>query len=73
MGHSRPREMGLAGSPSTWVTRPSLTYTFWPQPTAQNGQTESTTESASAVRGVSDLVVGDSTADPRPSRSRPRS
>ena len=24
-GHNRPREMGLAGSPSIWVTRPSLT------------------------------------------------
>ena len=25
LGQSRPREMGLSGSPSIWVTRPSLT------------------------------------------------
>jgi hypothetical protein len=24
-GHSRPREIGLAGSPSTWITSPSFT------------------------------------------------
>lgn len=24
LGHKRPREMGLAGSPSIWVTVPSL-------------------------------------------------
>ena len=24
-GQSRPREIGLAGSPSTWITSPSLT------------------------------------------------
>ena len=35
LGHRRPREMGLSGSPSIWVMRPSLTNTCWPQPTAQ--------------------------------------
>ena len=57
-GHSRPREIGLAGSPSIWVDLPSLTNTFCAQPTAQNGQTESTTRSASTVRGCSVLAAG---------------
>ena len=35
LGHSRPREMGLSGSPSIWMTCSSLTNTFCPQPTAQ--------------------------------------
>ena len=34
-GHSRPREIGLAGSPSIWITSPSFTYTSCAQPTAQ--------------------------------------
>jgi len=37
-GHSRPRLTGESGSPSIWMTLPSLTYTFCPQPTAQYGQ-----------------------------------
>src|SRR5215218_9645265 len=45
LGHSRPREMGLSGSPSIWVTCSSLTNTFCPQPTAQYGQTERATRS----------------------------
>src|SRR5438094_43681 len=52
-GHSRPRLTGEAGSPSIWVTRPPATYTFWPQPTAQYGQTDLTTASAVSVRGAS--------------------
>ena len=35
LGHSRPREIGLSGSPSIWMTFPSLTKTRCPQPTAQ--------------------------------------
>ena len=35
LGHSRPRLTGESGSPSIWTTRSSLTYTCWPQPTAQ--------------------------------------
>ena len=70
-GHSRPREIGLAGLPSIWVTLPSLTNTFWAQPTAQNGQTESTTLSASTVRGSRCSLRGDIAALPRPSRSAP--
>ena len=35
LGQSRPRLTGESGSPSIWMTFPSLTYTFWPQPTAQ--------------------------------------
>jgi heme/copper-type cytochrome/quinol oxidase subunit 2 len=34
-GQSRPREMGLSGSPSICTTRFPLLYTSWPQPTAQ--------------------------------------
>ena len=52
-GHSRPREIGLSGSPSIWVTSPSLTKTRCPQPTAQYGQTERAIESAVSVRAVS--------------------
>ena len=53
LGQSRPREIGLSGSPSIWMTLPSLTKTRWPQPTAQYGQTERATESAVSVRAVS--------------------
>jgi len=35
LGQSLPREIGLSGSPSIWVTSPFLTYTLCPQPTAQ--------------------------------------
>ena len=35
LGHSRPREMGLSGSPSICVILPSLTKTRCPHPTAQ--------------------------------------
>src|SRR6476469_4014695 len=63
--------MGLAGSPSIWVTWPSLTKTRCPQPPAQNGQTECTTLSASDVRGRSVWLRWDIEAVPRPSRSRP--
>jgi hypothetical protein len=58
LGHSRPREIGLSGLPSIWTTFSSLTYTFWAQPTAQNGHTECATWSASAVRGVNTKTLG---------------
>jgi hypothetical protein len=50
-GHSRPRLTGVSGSPSIWTTLPSLTYTFCPQPTAQYGQADLVTVSASRTRG----------------------
>jgi pimeloyl-ACP methyl ester carboxylesterase len=34
-GHSRPREIGLSGLPSIWMTRSSFTKTRCAQPTAQ--------------------------------------
>jgi hypothetical protein len=43
---------GSPGSPSIWVTSPSFTKTRWPQPTAQYGQMDLTTSSASDVRGL---------------------
>ncbi len=49
-GHSRPRLTGESGSPSIWMTLPSLTKTCCPQPTAQYGQTDLTTASAVVVR-----------------------
>ena|SRR2546421_11631903 len=52
-GQRRPREIGESGSPSIWTTFSSLTYTFWPHPTAQYGQIDCTTLSAVLVRGVS--------------------
>ena len=52
LGQSRPREIGESGSPSIWTTFSSLTYTRWPQPTAQYGHTLCTTRSAVDVRGV---------------------
>ena len=52
-GHSRPREIGESGSPSIWITCSSLTNTRCPHPTAQYGQTDLTTLSASLIRGVS--------------------
>ena len=71
LGHSRPREMGESGSPSIWVTRPSSTYTFWPQPTAQYGQIDFTTRSAVATRGASRPLGALLAAEPRPSGSVP--
>ncbi len=71
MGHSRPREIGESGSPSIWVTFSSWTYTFWPQPTAQYGQTDFTTRSAEATRGVSRALCPLFAAAPRPSGSVP--
>src|SRR3954466_7667888 len=68
-GHSRPREMGLSGSPSIWTTLSSLTYTFCPQPTAQKGQIDLTMRSAVAVRGVSFSERFDCAARPSPSGS----
>lgn len=71
MGQSRPREIGESGSPSIWVTRSSCTYTFWPQPTAQYGQTDFTTRSAVATRGSSRSLRPLLAAAPRPSGSVP--
>jgi len=71
LGHRRPREIGLSGLPSIWTTLPSVTYTFCAQPTAQYGQTEWATLSASAVRGVSVSDRFDCAASPRPSASSP--
>src|SRR5690349_7629885 len=58
-GHSRPREMGEAGSPSMFVMRPSRTDTSCPHPTAQYGQTDGTVASADVVRLVSASVRDD--------------
>src|SRR3954454_5976477 len=69
-GQRRPREIGLAGSPSIWVTFSSLTYTFWPQPTAQYGQIDCTTRSAVFVRGVRSSERLDCAAYPSPRGSR---
>ena len=75
LGHSRPRLTGESGSPSIWVTASlppaELTYTRWPQPTAQYGHTDRTTRSADSVRGAAASVPGERTAAPRPSRSSP--
>src|SRR4051812_29664217 len=68
-GHSLPRETGESGSPSICVTFSSLTYTFWPQPTAQYGQTDCTTRSAVFVRGMSSSDVADCAARPSASGS----
>src|SRR6478735_5815349 len=72
LGHRRPRDTGESGSPSICTTFSSLTYTFWPQPTAQYGQTLCTTRSAVEVRGVSDRVRSDVTDGPRPRKSPER-
>src|SRR5213082_3079035 len=56
-----------------WVISPSLTYTSCPQPTAQYGQIDGTTLSASSIRGFSFAERGDCTAGPRPSTSPCRS
>src|SRR5690348_6828533 len=72
-GHSRPRLTGESGSPSIWVTFPPQTYTFWPQPTAQYGQTDLTTWSAVATRGRLSAVILLFTAAPRPVASGPDS
>lgn len=55
----RPRFTGESGSPSIWVTRPSLTKTSCPQPTAQKGQTDLTTLSAICVLETSPSVRRD--------------
>src|SRR5690349_14742192 len=73
LGHSRPRELGLACSPSTWITLPSFTYASWAQPTAQKGQIDCATWSASAMRGRSAFDLGDCAARPSPSGSPSRS
>jgi hypothetical protein len=72
-GHSRPRLTGESGSPSIWTTFSLFTNTFWPQPTAQYGQTDFTTLSAVAMRGSRCRDAGDWTAAPRPSLSAPLS
>src|SRR5580693_5598364 len=72
-GHSRPRLTGESGSPSIWVTFPPETYTFWPQPTAQYGQTDLITWSAVATRGRLSAVILLFTAAPRPVASGPDS
>src|SRR5258708_2016615 len=69
-GQSRPREIGLSGSPSIWVTTSSWTKTRCPQPTAQNGQTDFTTR-ASLMRDFNSRECRERTADPRPSLSAP--
>src|ERR1700712_5923677 len=71
LGHRRPRDTGESGSPSIWMTRSSLTYTFCPQPTAQYGHTLCTTRSAVAVRGAMAWVRADIAAGPRPNESGP--
>ena len=71
LGHSRPREIGLSGSPSIWMISPSRTNTRWPQPTAQNGHTERTTSVADPVRAVSAVLAAERAAAPRPVRSPP--
>ena len=70
-GQSRPLEIGLSGSPSIWMTLPSLTKIRCPQPTAQYGHTERAIESAVSVRAVSALERSDCAAAPRPSGSVP--
>src|SRR4051794_40173880 len=70
-GQSRPRLIGESGSPSIWTTFSSFTNTFWPQPTAQYGQTLCTTRSAVAVRATTDSVALLRAALPRPSGSEP--
>src|SRR3954453_13275147 len=68
-GHSRPRLTGESGSPSTCTTFSSSTYTFCPQPTAQNGQIDLTTLSAVATRGCSSALARLFAAAPRAVRS----
>src|SRR3954468_4015711 len=53
------------------MTCSSLTYTFWPHPTVQYGQTDLTTLSAVAVRGCSRAVCALIAAAPRPDLSLP--
>src|SRR3954470_4334175 len=71
LGQSRPRLIGESGSPSIWTTFSSFTYTFCPQPTAQEGHTLCTTRSAVAVRATTDSVALLRAALPRPSGSSP--
>src|SRR3954469_23987560 len=56
----------MSGAPSIWTNFSSLTKTFWPQPTAQYGQTLRATRSAVTVRGVMPSVCAERTASPRP-------
>src|SRR5581483_9003600 len=69
LGQSRPREIGLSGSPSIWVMRPSLTKIRWPQPTAQKGQTDGTTRSEVSVRARRSSECGERAESPRPRTS----
>src|SRR3954462_12981307 len=71
LGHSRPRLIGESGSPSIWTIFSSLTYTRWPQPTAQYGQTDFTTLSARPVGLPPCSVALRRAAPPRPSGSEP--
>src|SRR6185437_6790973 len=71
LGQRRPRLTGESGSPSIWTTLASFTNTFWPQPTAQYGQTDLTTASAVLVRACRNLPL--SAAAPSPRRSGPLS
>src|SRR5258707_8804667 len=65
-GHSRPPLTGEPGSPSIWVTRPSLTYTILPPPTSQYTHTDFTTRSSTATRGRRSLVPALFSAAPSP-------
>src|SRR3954453_19202902 len=71
LGHSRPRLIGEAGSPSICTTCSSLTKTRSPQPTAQYGHTLCTTLSAVAVLLTTFSVALLRAALPRPSGSAP--
>jgi hypothetical protein len=64
---------GSPGSPSIWVTSPSFTKTRWPQPTAQYGQMDLTTSSASDVRGLRCAWRADCAALPSARGSSPPS
>lgn len=70
-GHSRPRLIGESESPSIWMIFPSFVYTSCPQPTAQNGQIDLVTASASRVRACQFSVPADRAAVPRPNGSSP--
>src|SRR5690348_8434986 len=64
--------MGESGSPSTWVTCPSREKICCPQPTAQKGQIDFVTRSASSVRTrLSAVPPSDRDDAPRASGSVP--